>query len=281
MSEENSFRMSRAWRLVIVVLALAVVVSAGAALRERTSAMQLASQNDRTAGALRDTQAQVQLLTEKINAMAAAPPPAPAPAPTMVVVSKSAKHGGARRAKEDPRWKKMQSRIDEQGKQLDEYGKQIDATRQDLTSARTELQGSIARTHDELVVLQKKGERSYYEFDLDKAKQFHAQGPVGLRLRKADAKHQFADLEMMVDDVRVSQKHVNLLQPVIFYAGEGGRPVEIVVNRISKNHIHGYVSEPKYRTSELASASPAASTDNAQAQEAPNPPARRKLSLPK
>ena len=58
---------------------------------------------------------------------------------------------------DDPRWKKVQG-------QLDHQAKQIDSTRQDLTNTRTELQGSIATTHDELVMLEKKGgKRSYYE----------------------------------------------------------------------------------------------------------------------
>ena len=46
----------------------------------------------------------------------------------------------------------------------------------------------------------------------------------------------------MVDDAKLSQKHVNLLQPVVFYAArEGGRPVELVINKVSKDHVHGYV----------------------------------------
>jgi hypothetical protein len=28
-------------------------------------------------------------------------------------------------------------------------------------------------------------------------------------------------------------------------------PVELVINSISKNHIHGYVSEPKYKGADL------------------------------
>ena len=31
------------------------------------------------------------------------------------------------------------------------------------------------------------------------------------------------------------------------------QPVELVINSITKDHIHGYVSAPKYRQSELAS----------------------------
>jgi hypothetical protein len=61
------------------------------------------------------------------------------------------------------------------------------------------------------------------------------------------------------------------------------RPIEIVINDISRNHIHGYVSAPKYRKSDLAaapdnSANPAPGSDqaaNSNAQPAP----RKKLSL--
>src|SRR5207302_10499869 len=112
-------------------------------------------------------------------------------------------------------------------------------TQKDLVNTRTELQGSIARTHDELVVLQRKGERNYYEFDLDKTKRFTAEGPIGVRLRKANVKHQYADLELLVDDVSLIKKHVNLYEPAMFYAADSEHPVEVIVNKVSKNHIHG------------------------------------------
>src|SRR5207237_8728743 len=122
---------------------------------------------------------------------------------------------GSRTRREDPRWKQIQT-------QLSEQQKQIDATRQDLGSARTELQGSIARTHDELVLLQKKGQRNYFEFDIDKSGQFEKDGPVGIRLKKTKTKHQYADLEMMVEDFKVSKKQVNVLEPCIFYDSDIG-----------------------------------------------------------
>jgi hypothetical protein len=145
---------------------------------------------------------------------------------------------------EDPRWKKLQSQVDAQGKA-------IDATRQDLDSTKTELTGSIARTHDELVVLQRKGERNYTEFDVDKSKQFSQHGPFGVKLRKANVKNQFADLELMVDDVKLTKKHVNLYEPATFFASDSDQPIQLVINKISKNHIQGYISAPKYLASEL------------------------------
>ena len=164
----------------------------------------------------------------------------------------------------DPRFKKLQSQLDAQGKVIDQTRSDIASTQGDLVNARTELTGSIAHTHDELVLLQKRGERNYAEFDVNKSKQFSREGAVELRLRKADTKHQFADLELMVDDRNLSQKHVNLYQPVMFYTPDSPQPIEVVINNISKDHIHGYVAASKYRQSELASMS-TANDNNAQA----------------
>ena len=160
-----------------------------------------------------------------------------------------------RHGKPDPRWKKFQAQLDAQTKAIDDTRNGLESTRQDLASTRTELQGSIAKTHDELVVLQRKGERNYYEFDIEKSKQFSHAGPVGVSLRKANTKHEYADLELMVDDLKISKKHLNLYEPAIFYPGDAQRPLELVINRISKNHIHGYISAPKYRDAELTATS--------------------------
>ena len=106
-----------------------------------------------------------------------------------------------------------------------------------------------------------------------------------MRLKKANDKHQYADMELMVDDRNLSQKHVNLYQPVMFYTPDSPQPVEVVINQIGKNHIHGYVSASKYRQSELASMSsaaengasnPAQGTTNSDQQ----PSQRQKLPMP-
>jgi hypothetical protein len=173
--------------------------------------------------------------------------------------------------------------------QLDDQGKQIESTRQDLSTTRTELQGSIATTHEELVLLEKKGERSYYEFDLEKSGQFQHEGPVGVRLRKANTKHAYADLELLVDDFKLSKKHVNVYEPVVFYSGDRRLPVELVINGISKNHIHGYISEPKYKSADLEAmaSSPAnnqpvgANGDQPVPSNAKPSPERRRLEHPK
>ena len=267
--------MTRFWAGAAVLLVLFAALGAYA-FHEHSVAEHLASQNNQTAASLNTTRAQVDALTAKMNSLAA--PPAEKPSPAQAPAQPASRPVHHRARTEDPRWRELRS-------QLAQNQKQIESTQQDLTNTRTELQGSIARTHDELVVLEKRGERSYYEFDLDKSGQFQREGPVGVRLRKANTKHEYADLELMVDDYRLSKKHVNVFEPVMFYNADNGRPVELVINSISKNHIHGYVSEPKYKSADLdvmagnatngapANAGPAASTTGT----AP----RQRLQLPK
>jgi uncharacterized coiled-coil protein SlyX len=171
--------------------------------------------------------------------------------------------GPKRATATDKRYKQLQSQLAEQQKELKDTQDQVAKNRADLegniSSTRDELNGSIARTHEELVVLEKRGERSYTEFDLMKAKQFQRIGPVTLSLRKADTKHKNYDLEMIVDDNQMGKKKVNLYEPIWIHIENESQPVQIVVNRIEKNLIHGYVSAPKYKPSELAT-SGAAST---------------------
>jgi hypothetical protein len=209
------------------------------------------------AAQLNATHSQLDALVAKVDSLASAATkpevasPAPAkPSPTARPAGSGAGRQPATRRPNpnDERFGKMQT-------QLDAQGKAIDDARSDLVNTRTELSGSIARTHDELVLLEKKGERTYFEFDLTKSKQFSRKGPLSVSLRKANVKHQYADLQLIVEDRQLTQKHVNLYQPAMFYQPDSPQPMEIVINDISKDHIHGYISAPKYKQSELTTAS--------------------------
>jgi hypothetical protein len=226
----------------------------GYAVHEHSSAQNLAAQNaqvtaqlNSTQGALTTTQRQLDQLSSKVNAIEAN---AQAQAAQATVASHTA--SVRRSAAVDSRFKKMQTQLDAEGQAIDQARTDLTNTQGDLSNTRTELTGSIARTHDELVVLEKKGERSYFEFDINKSKEFKHEGPVGIKLSKANNKRGYADLMLIVDDRNLTQKHVNLYQPAMFYEPDNGQPVEIVINDISKDHIHGYVSAPKYHQSELA-----------------------------
>jgi len=254
--------------LIVFVLAMVAYV------HERSVAGRLSAENTQLASLLKDTRSQVDALSSKIDALSAAPKPS-----LEQQAKPSPSHGRSRAVahrREASQLKKFQA-------QLDAQGKAIQSTQADLSNTRTELQGSIARTHDELVVLQKRGQRNYYEFDLDKSKQFQHAGPVGISLRKANTKHQYADLELMVEDAQLSKKHVNLYEPVRFYPGEDQQSVEMVINSIRKNHIHGYISMPKYSSKELVAAGDTAADTTTPAVGNATPTASRprtKLTMP-
>ena len=227
----------------------------GYAIHEHHAAQKLATANTEMSAALDTTRHELSDLTAKVNTLALrseAAPPASIPSAQPAADRRPA---AVHRQGADPRYKKLQSEIDAQTKAIEQTRGELAGTQGDLVNTRTELSGSIAHTHDELVLLEKKGERSYTEFDLPKAKQFKREGPLEVRLKKANSKHQFADLELMVNDRNLSQKHVNLYQPVMFSTPDSPQPVEVVINDIGKDHIHGYVSASRYRQSDLAALS--------------------------
>ncbi len=118
---------------------------------------------------------------------------------------------------------------------------QLQAVKGDLSSTNS----VIARNHDELVLLQHKGDRNYYEFTLTKG-QKKPVGTVSLELKKTDPKKNKFTLNILADDKNYEKKDRNVNEPLQFYSGKDPALFEIVVNSISaKNQISGYLSTPK------------------------------------
>jgi hypothetical protein len=118
---------------------------------------------------------------------------------------------------------------------------QLQAVRGDLSSTNS----VIARNHDELVLLEHKGDRNYYEFTLTKG-QKKPVGTVSMELKKTDPKKSKFTLNIYADDKTYEKKDRNVNEPLQFYSGKDPALFEIVVNSISsKNQISGYLSSPK------------------------------------
>jgi F0F1-type ATP synthase membrane subunit b/b' len=117
-----------------------------------------------------------------------------------------------------------------------------------LQSMKGDLSGHtslIARNHDELEILKHKGDRTYYEFTLDKNNRKPV-GTVSLELKKTDAKKSKFTLVVYADDKKYEKKDRNLNEPLQFYSGKEPGLYEIVINAInSKNQVAGYLSTPK------------------------------------
>jgi hypothetical protein len=118
---------------------------------------------------------------------------------------------------------------------------QLQSVKGDLSSTNS----VIARNHDELVTLEHKGDRNYYEFTLVKG-QKKPVGTVTMELRKTDQKRSKFTLNIYADDKTYEKKDRNVNEPLQFYSGKDPQLFEIVVNAINnKNQITGYLSSPK------------------------------------
>ena len=258
--------------ILIVFIGLGIIY----AWTEHHSAEEMASSRDQMQAELSQTRSQLAALSAKLDAAhsaAEAPSVAPTqPATETQAPAKPRPHASTRAHSrrvavlpvEDPRWKQVQSQLADQQKQIADSQRQIQEEQEGLQQARSELEGnisstrdelngSIAKNHDELVALEKKGERDFYEFDLRKTKAFRAEGPISISVRKTNAKHDFCDLAVVVNDNELAKKHLNIYEPVVFYPEGYSAPLELVINRIGKDTVHGYVSAPKYMPQQPAS----------------------------
>ncbi len=260
---------------VAVVMILAAGISIAYIYHQQSLFRQLSAHDEQMNATIAELRNQTEGLTAKLNEMTAAQQAAAAAANAPAGSKKTA---AKRQPTADKRYKQLQAQLDDEKKQLKETQDEVAKSRSDLegslSSTRDELNGSIARTHEELVVLAKRGERSYFEFDLTRSKQFQRVGPMTLSLRRVDAKHKNYDLQMVVDDNQLTKKRVNLYEPVWIHTESESQPVQVVVNRIEKNGVHGYISAPKYKNSELAPAltqvsAPAGSSPNTDSSSTP------------
>jgi hypothetical protein len=126
-----------------------------------------------------------------------------------------------------------------------QVGSDLSKTQSDLSMARSELGTLIARNHDEIDVLRRLGERDYVEFTVPSKNQPVKVGNVTLVLKGVNEKRNRANVAYTVEDKNYEEKNRNVNQPIFFYLSGTHQPEEIVINKIGKNTISGYVSVPK------------------------------------
>jgi DNA repair exonuclease SbcCD ATPase subunit len=147
--------------------------------------------------------------------------------------------------------------------------KDIEATKTDLEATKSKLDratgdmgvmsGLIARNHDDLEDLKRKGDRNYYEFTLQKSKTPQRVGPVQMALNKTDQKKSQYTMTVLADDKSIQKKDKTAGEPVQFYVKGSAKlaPYEIVVFDVGKNQISGYLATPKDTNTPAAAPPPA------------------------
>jgi hypothetical protein len=123
--------------------------------------------------------------------------------------------------------------------------KELEGTRRELVDVKDTLSQQIARNHDELQQLRLKGERNYYEFELDKKKKVALVGDIRIMLLNTDPKRNKYGVRIVVDDNQLEKKDRTENEPVQFLVGRTKLRYELVVNDVQKDKIAGYLSVPK------------------------------------
>jgi uncharacterized coiled-coil protein SlyX len=255
----------------IIAVAIAFGLAGAYIYQNENNSKQLAARESDANATIAQMQSQIDTLTAKLDQ---------APAAAAVQTDATTPAPKRRSSVENKRMKEMQAKLDDQQQQLKDTQNQVKDTQDQVAQARTDLEaslsstrddfnGSIARTHDELVSLEQRGERSYFEFDLTKASRFHREGPIMVSLRKVDTKHKRYDLALVVDDALIKKSSVSIYEPV-WLQGSDMQQVQLVVNKVDKDHVHGYVSAPKYtQTASLTQVSEHTSTTTSDTSNAP------------
>ena len=121
----------------------------------------------------------------------------------------------------------------------------LEKTNSDLNMARSELGTLIARNHDEIDVLRRQGERDYTEFTITGKNQPQKVGNVTVVLKGVNEKKNRSNFIYTVEDKTYEAKNANINTPLFFYLSGTHQPEELVINKVGKNTISGYLSVPK------------------------------------
>jgi hypothetical protein len=114
-----------------------------------------------------------------------------------------------------------------------------------LSGTKGELSGAIARTHDELVALAHRTDRDYFEFNLAKKHSQQKIGTVSVQLQKTDPKRNVFTVNLVFDDKPHVHRDRAMGEPVYFYVQGAASALELVVNKLGKDSVAGYISTPK------------------------------------
>ena len=121
----------------------------------------------------------------------------------------------------------------------------LDTTREDLKMAKSEMGTLIARNHDEIDQLRRLGERDYVEFTIVGRNKPQKVANVTVELKGISEKRNQFSVAMTVEDKRFLKRNRAMNEPIFFYISGTHIPEELVINKIGKHTVTGYVSIPK------------------------------------
>jgi hypothetical protein len=88
-------------------------------------------------------------------------------------------------------------------------------------------------------------EREYYNFELQEKGGYMKVFSVALSLKDTDWKKRQFDIYLLADGKVIQKKDHSINEPIMFYVEGQQKPYEVVVTRVDKELVVGYLSVPK------------------------------------
>jgi hypothetical protein len=134
----------------------------------------------------------------------------------------------------------VKSSFEQARSDLDQTSKGLAATETRLVA----LDGRLAANASKMDELERRAMRESVPFQLAKQPAMSRFGGLRMRLTKTDSKRGKFSIEVLVDDRKLVKKDRQIHEPILLYLDGGRQPHEIVITRILKDEVAGYVSIP-------------------------------------
>jgi hypothetical protein len=121
----------------------------------------------------------------------------------------------------------------------------LEGTQRSLVDVKETLTAAVAKNASELSELRRKGERDFFEFEINKKNVVTKVEDIRLVLTNTDPKKGKYSLQVMVDDNRLEKRERTINEPVQFLVGRNRLRYEVVINWVQKDKVGGYLSIPK------------------------------------
>ena len=158
----------------------------------------------------------------------------------------------------------VRSATDENRQGLDSVRGEVDGVRGAVNETRRDLaetEDVLLRTQDDLssvagrldeqglslAELERRGERETTPFVLRASKTREKVGELQMRLKDANPSKNQYTVEILADDQLIVQKDRSVNEPVELYVTGSDRPYEIVVTKVEKGRVSGFLSRPVLR----------------------------------
>lgn len=135
---------------------------------------------------------------------------------------------------------KTQANVENLSTRTSQNETKIEATAENLKT----VQSTTEANKSEIADVKRSLEREYYNFELQRRGGYMKVFEIALSLKDTDAAKRQFDLYLLADGKVIQKDNHPINEPILFYVQDQKKPYEVVVTRVEKDFVVGYLSIP-------------------------------------